>query len=658
MSAPNNPAGTQAAAVAVVEQVTPVDEVTAVVVAPRIKKISVSGYRAFPPYKPTSLEIDLGDTGKNLLLYGENGSGKTSLFRVLRDLFDTSPIVRTYEEHRNIFQQDEEDAIVVHLTSGNPSDYRWEVGEPHPKQTGGDPFHNFARSCLFLEYRDLLQTNFVHRTGTPNLFDLLVKVVLPELPTPTRPLRELHEAMRAAIPRAQKQTKNPIRRANLRAQAMVSALTNHLPELERETNRLVAQLQPKTAIKLTPPPGITYNKTARDYDGQTLTLGIELDGKSITEPQHFLNEARLTAIALALYLAAARLTRSGRPGIMVLDDVLIGLDISNRLPLLRVLQTEFFDWQILLLTHDATWFDMAADRLAEATWTFQRLHNAREPGTGRDRPLHVVEESYLTRAEGFLLHGDYPAAGVYLRSAFEAMLRDFAEEKRLTVPFKRELRELSSEDYWPGMKGWAPKRGGDPLVSPAVAEEIEFCRRFILNPLCHEALGRPNRSEVELALAALRNLKQTIESAKSWRAEWEQKHPRGDALPTHWHMALCEWMRGRNPAIPVTEWACAVRNALIVGLDTYNERHHATITYTADSYATLQIRWDAAKSAGLNAAQPAFVALIESHTVWLLKEIPTDADWASVTVDNVKAVFDVLRGATTGQSIKCVLHSW
>jgi|GEM_PF-4988777 hypothetical protein len=37
----------------------------------RIKRISVSGYRAFPPYKPKSLEIDLGDTGKNLLLYGE-----------------------------------------------------------------------------------------------------------------------------------------------------------------------------------------------------------------------------------------------------------------------------------------------------------------------------------------------------------------------------------------------------------------------------------------------------------------------------------------------------------------------------------------------------------------------------------------------------------
>ena len=89
---------------------------TLTAVSPRIKKISVSGYRAFPPYKPKSLEIDLGDTGKNLLLYGENGSGKTSLFRALRDLFDTSATARDYTTVRNIFHQEEDDAIVVSLT--------------------------------------------------------------------------------------------------------------------------------------------------------------------------------------------------------------------------------------------------------------------------------------------------------------------------------------------------------------------------------------------------------------------------------------------------------------------------------------------------------------------------------------------------------------
>ena len=99
---------------------------TATVVTPKIKKISLSGYRAFPPYKPKSLDIDLGDTGKNLLLYGENGSGKTSLFRALRDIFDTSSDSRDFASVRNIFQQDEDDSVVISLTSGTPDEYRWE----------------------------------------------------------------------------------------------------------------------------------------------------------------------------------------------------------------------------------------------------------------------------------------------------------------------------------------------------------------------------------------------------------------------------------------------------------------------------------------------------------------------------------------------------
>jgi hypothetical protein len=76
----------------------------------------------------------------------------------------------------------------VSLTSGPPDEYRWEVGEAHPK-TSGDSFHVFARTCLFLEYRDLLQTNFIHRTGAPNLFHLLVDIAPYKGQTPQAPIR-------------------------------------------------------------------------------------------------------------------------------------------------------------------------------------------------------------------------------------------------------------------------------------------------------------------------------------------------------------------------------------------------------------------------------------------------------------------------------------
>ena len=49
----------------------------------KIKTLSLTDFRAFPGPAPATFELG----GKNLLLYGENGSGKSSLGRALLRLF-------------------------------------------------------------------------------------------------------------------------------------------------------------------------------------------------------------------------------------------------------------------------------------------------------------------------------------------------------------------------------------------------------------------------------------------------------------------------------------------------------------------------------------------------------------------------------------------
>src|SRR5262249_26789412 len=154
----------------------------------------------------------------------------------------------------------------------------------------------------------------------------------------------------------------------------------------------------------------------------------QLHGHGPPEPQHFLNEARLSALALAIYFAAIKVSTPPAPlgvnppaKVMILDDVLIGLDMPNRLPLLKILTRRdqpgrpgFADWQVILMTHDQAWHTLARKHVNRQDWQIVRLATG---FNGRyDFPILYDDTSLIDRAEHYLNHhGDERAAGVYLR---------------------------------------------------------------------------------------------------------------------------------------------------------------------------------------------------------------------------------------------------
>lgn len=80
--------------------------------------------------------------------------------------------------------------------------------------------------------------------------------------------------------------------------------------------------------------------------------------------------------------------------LLVLDDVLIGLDHSNRLPVLDVLNIRFADWQIVLLTHDRNWFDLARSHLPETDWKCLEVYEGDDAATA---PIPIVRATQTGR---------------------------------------------------------------------------------------------------------------------------------------------------------------------------------------------------------------------------------------------------------------------
>jgi len=142
----------------------------------KITKIELQNFRAFYGNYP----IDLGK-GKNLLVYGENGSGKSSLYHALREfLFGQN---RPLQPQRNIFAADDSEAFiklsVATQPNRSPEMLTWSDkgnGEGTPiNETDQLYIRNAAKTSGFLDYKALLETYFLQiKDDRVNIFKLLL----------------------------------------------------------------------------------------------------------------------------------------------------------------------------------------------------------------------------------------------------------------------------------------------------------------------------------------------------------------------------------------------------------------------------------------------------------------------------------------------------
>jgi len=622
----------------------PTDSPTPPVIA-RIAKIALSDYRAFPSGQ--AYEFDLGSEGKNLLLFGENGSGKTSLFRALRDLSALRPGPTNFSELRNIFVPGDEGFISIQLTAGAVGEFRWDYGNNHPRETAGDPYALLTERCRFLDYRALLETNFVHRINAPNLFDLLVKEILRDLPVLVdgiqKPLGVVYKDMLMAKPRNHRGSLI-LETVDEKCSDLTNALLNHLPEVVREGNRLIGEMGYKGLSFDLTPEEIHYDRNERDFTGCDIRLSVTLFDKVIEHPQLFLNEARLTALALAIYLGAARLVlQSPNPGadgtimvrLLVLDDVLIGLDLANRLPVLKVLNDEFDDWQIVILTYDRVWFDLAQIAIGnDDRWVSYEMY-ARPQQEGNqvfEAPvIRKIEggnaaDHFLSLARVHLASREDRTAAFYARTAFEFKLKSHCHNSKVQVAYDIDGRNLSTDDL---LNAIEQRLSGSGKLTKALfaIQRVKMFRRSVLNPLCHFHPVTLAGNEVSMAIDAVTAL-QFPKDQTNFAKETDRILHRAALSP--------------NELVDAASW---LRTAFEVDLRQLLVGHHARILFRHNwAELSLDELWETAKermNAINTATAVALISDVEMHrrifldewrfaVVSVLTKADLDAAWAAL----------------------------
>ena len=473
----------------------------------RIIDITLNNYRAFYGKHSISLDKD----GKNLMVYGENGSGKSSLYEALKKFMLSSVQKVEVEEHAFIPKAQKNTASIKLKFSENAKatvthEYELKIADGKIVSADTTLIANANKIKGFFDYRSLLDTHLNH-VDSVNIFKILNETIL------------LHAENRF--------TKNEICKdwkliqdglQSRKGKWVVAALHTNTDNFSKGFKYLTEKIQIDTntflkyfdkGMEVTVEfDKCYYEETDGSVYGDEAILKIKYAGRTIDKHQFFLNETRLSALAISLYLASIKLNPlTGALKVLVLDDLLIGLDMSNRLPLLEILQKHFLNpaqenekFQVIMTTYDKVWFELVNNYFGTDGWKYIEIYSKKAKEEDFEIPIIKDSQGYLERARHYLAEKDNKASAVYIRTEFERIVKTLCEKKMLQVNYKTRQKEFKTEDFWDAIKNQTE-------IDVELVKEIEIHRGTVMNPFSHYDLERPEFTrELEDTTIAVENL--------------------------------------------------------------------------------------------------------------------------------------------------------
>lgn len=494
----------------------------------RIIKIQIKNFRAFYSHHMIKL-AKTGPRGKtNLLVYGENGSGKTSLLLAIKYLLESGINNLNFDNYLNIFKNPYDDSYIkIFLREQKNQPEIIHEWSSNNCTTNHPDIIEASQAKGILDYKSLLELHFIHRQELEiNIFNLLINSLLAKCENDNdsqqKTFAENWQNLLATIPKRKNYTKL-IDKFNKECEIFNNGLRAKLNQLEEEITNLINYFGYDIEIKFEFQgvgynPNIKYREDEKEkcINDHEILLKVKFLEKEITSPHHFLNEAKLSAIAISIYFSSLLVAPKPKIRLLILDDVFIGLDMSNRLPLIDIIKDKFVNnnYQVFLMTYDREWYEILKQRLDGNKWQYQELYCGKIEDN-IEIPVWEQDNSYLEKAQEYLNPNppqapDIKASAVYLRTAFEQILKNFCDQYKLKVQYKENPKKLTTENFWHPICQY--KKDGIKLLNPSQIEEIELYRTLIMNPLNHSTITQTYKEEIQRAIYAVKKLATTLDS--------------------------------------------------------------------------------------------------------------------------------------------------
>lgn len=420
----------------------------------RLHHIAITNFKAFREF---SLKLE----GRHLLVYGANGAGKSSLYWAIYTFLQSArkpkKDVEKYfdpanqQNLLNLHEQKEttpkpgEIALTLRDTATR-NDITYRINHADHGTFNQPPILKGDLASDFITYRFFFGFSHFRNSEKFDLWPLFEKEILPFcVNTGGQPPLDMWRKIKSGDPNPSRLQGSPgtdaYDRFRQNTSAFAGVITAVVDAISTEAQRFYdahfAKDDPaKVTLKLavtTQPSATGSNQNDFQFIQPVIEFGVQLDGHTVTKPQSFLNEAKLTQLALSVRFAASLVNlHESDLKLLVLDDLLVSLDMSNRMRVVDILLSDTFtNFQKIILTHDLGFFREFRRRIGKShsDWRFIRLQ-----GSAAQNIEVKSEKSDLEKAEDYLNGHDIEEAAMFLRKAAEdtaKRYREWAEGKAL-----------------------------------------------------------------------------------------------------------------------------------------------------------------------------------------------------------------------------------
>jgi len=430
----------------------------------KIYKLAIKNFKAFQDEETFEFK------GKNVLVYGSNGSGKSSLFWALYTFLQSS-IKPSDEEIEKYFDYENPQSLLnIFLDETTTAKIEMTYIDEETEVTQTDiisketittrenqTIQELNLASDFINYKLLHNFYNASHKDEVNLWSVFERDIFPFYTDGTTPILDKIQDKTKAIDGRKTESAKSRKQSDLDTiNAEIETLLN---EIKTTANDFLKKhfYGNNDVIKI----DLQFNKkfTLQNVDKNLWATGndpirhSELHIKLVVEQfmadntwkplervQSFLNEAQLTRIAIAIRIGAlrARVQQGVDFKILVLDDMLNSLDMSNRVDVMRIILNKennpdlaYFDtYQKIILTHDKGFFNLLKRHTDDDEWVYYKFT---KDETKNEAPRVIKDLTHMQKAQKYFDENEFDACGNELRKEAEDIFTNFLDPEMKKV---------------------------------------------------------------------------------------------------------------------------------------------------------------------------------------------------------------------------------